>query len=410
MIKMLLISSVCSRLKFEEVQALHNKKPVCPSQQYFHNMLSGVDLQRCEIDVCAIRPIIRTDMKQKRKWITSGMDEEEGKKFNYIPMLIFPFIGDIWLWIAIAFEAIKWVLNNKGQNLIIVCDTLIPGSSAAKFVGHLLGIKVVAAITDLTESIYEILTPNWGNLKRKLYRVKQKMDAKSIQNYDGYIYISDAMDKIVNPKHKPSICIEAIVDDSEWAHFKNEYRDSEIRKVVYAGKLSAQFGIEKLIEVIRLIQRCNVSFDIYGSGPYESIILQAADRDKRIRYYGSVSHDEVIRAEVNSDLLINLRPTKYKFTKTTFPSKIAEYMASGTPVLTTKISGIPDDYWKYLFVADDEKPENIARQIEEILDMTRGMIQEKAQSARQFILQEKNGKTQAEKIVNFCYKIRASKI
>ena len=51
-------------------------------------------------------------------------------------------------------------------------------------------------------------------------------------------------------------------------------------------------------------------------------------------------------------LLINLRNPEDKYTKYSFPSKTFEYMVSGTPFFTTKLEGIPSEYYNYLYCID----------------------------------------------------------
>ena len=56
---------------------------------------------------------------------------------------------------------------------------------------------------------------------------------------------------------------------------------------------------------------------------------------------------------------MNPRFTGAEYTLYSFPSKNIEYMVSGTPVITTRLAGIPDDYYPYVFVFEEEINENI---------------------------------------------------
>ena len=44
-----------------------------------------------------------------------------------------------------------------------------------------------------------------------------------------------------------------------------------------------------------------------------------------------------------------------------------EYMASGTPVLTTRLPGMPAEYYPYVEFIDEETPEGIARALKRVL-------------------------------------------
>ena len=88
-------------------------------------------------------------------------------------------------------------------------------------------------------------------------------------------------------------------------------------------------------------------------------------------------NEEVVSAELEASLLINPRPTHEEFTKYSFPSKNMEYMASGTPVLTTKLPGMPADYYPYVFLVNDESAEGMAKAYRDVLEKTEQYLNEK---------------------------------
>lgn len=81
--------------------------------------------------------------------------------------------------------------------------------------------------------------------------------------------------------------------------------------------------------------------EIYGDGDYRAELVELAAKHDRIIYKGLVSRDVIVARQKQVALLINPRPSSYEYTQYSFPSKIMEYMLSGTPVLTTKLPGIP---------------------------------------------------------------------
>ena len=76
-------------------------------------------------------------------------------------------------------------------------------------------------------------------------------------------------------------------------------------------------------------------------------------------------------------------------------------MVSGTPVLTTKLSGIPDEYFDYCFTADVFSANNIGKKITEILAMPEDELKAFGIKARQFVLNNKNSYVQSGKILQF---------
>ena len=99
-------------------------------------------------------------------------------------------------------------------------------------------------------------------------------------------------------------------------------------------------------------------------------------------------------------LLVNPRPTAPEYTKYSFPSKNMEYMASGTPLLTTHLASLPDEYIPYVYLIEDESVEGIAETIKTVLLLDRRELDEKGRKAQQFVFTKKTGKMQANRIVN----------
>ncbi len=50
-----------------------------------------------------------------------------------------------------------------------------------------------------------------------------------------------------------------------------------------------------------------------------------------------------------------------------FLQKNIEYMASGTPLLTTKLPGMPKEYYPYVFLIENESVEGYAKALESVL-------------------------------------------
>ena len=76
-----------------------------------------------------------------------------------------------------------------------------------------------------------------------------------------------------------------------------------------------------------------------------------------------------------------------------------EYMASATPVLTTRLPGMPKEYYPYVNFIDDESPRGIARALEAVFSRTEADLGRQGQAARDFVLKERNNRVQAGKIL-----------
>lgn len=94
---------------------------------------------------------------------------------------------------------------------------------------------------------------------------------------------------------------------------------------------------------------------IYGTGNYIDEIIKMSKENMKIIYGGVVNNKIIIQEELDSILLINPRPLQNcsancDFTRYSFPSKNIEYMSSGTPLLATKLPGMPKKYYSYIYI------------------------------------------------------------
>ena len=98
-------------------------------------------------------------------------------------------------------------------------------------------------------------------------------------------------------------------------------------------------------------------------------------------------------------LLVNPRPTNEEYVKYSFPSKTMEYMASGTPVLTTVLPGMPKEYYPYVNFIREESPQGIADALKTVLASSDDELFAQGCRAREFVLKERNNVVQAKKIL-----------
>lgn len=167
--------------------------------------------------------------------------------------------------------------------------------------------------------------------------------------------------------------------------------DNEERFVItYAGGLTLEANLDAFIEALKQIGQTNVQFVVMGCGPEESKIKKLANDNCFVEFRGMCPHAEVLRQLLSSTLLVIPRATGYEYTKYSCPSKLLEYMASGVPVVTTHLAGIPDDYLPHVFLFRDDSVHGMKSTMVEILSMPKKMLEERGASARRFLEEEKN--------------------
>lgn len=183
---------------------------------------------------------------------------------------------------------------------------------------------------------------------------------------------------------------------------KTTTKNETIRKennVLYCGSLNDYSGIRNLCNAMHYVTG-NVFLDIYGSGELGDFVKECAKKDNRIRYHGRIPNSAILTKQKEAKFLINPRPINDPISMVTFPSKIFEYMMSGTPVISTKLSGFSSDYeGKVIFCGDSS--EGIADAINRAMKMSDSEKEALALSASTFIVENKTWEKQTCKIADY---------
>ena len=291
----------------------------------------------------------------------------------------------------------KW-LNDHAEDGIILTYSIPPFlvkdilTYAKKY--H---VKTAAIIPDLLRDMY--INENQHTI---LYRLKQwylKPALRLQGDYDGYVYLTDAMSEIVAPG-KPYMVMEGIADTGNVIAPDTEEKAAP-RGIMYAGMLHEKYGILNLIDAFEQLDMPDAELWLFGEGTAVPEIKARAAADNRIRYFGSVSRSQILEYERRATLLVNPRDPAETFTKYSFPSKTIEYMLSGTPLMTTKLKGIPEAYFDYVFSSESNRTEALAEAIKKAMQRPEKELMKFGRRAQEFIKREKNSCWQVKRILTF---------
>ncbi|MDL2225201.1 glycosyltransferase [Eubacteriales bacterium OttesenSCG-928-M02] len=358
-------------------ESIRQKGTYTPAQQYNHLLASGLALNGCDVHVLALQ---EKDADHKRKHV------EDGIHYHFIPTLYLPKmigvsrVAYVWLFTALFFL--------RYPNTVVVGDYLTNIFFYITSVGRLFRKKVFSVVTDFAKYLSnEQTSVKW-----------LKHCDKSIHRSCGYIVISkQMMDKLPN---KPSIVIEGIVPVSSSDSKKGTVNNLSKQKIcIYAGSIHKKYGMEMLIDGFLSAKLDNWELHFYGLGDYVDSLKKIENECPQIRYRGVVTLEELREIEENASLLMNPRPSTDEYTKYSFPSKLMEYMTTGTYVATTKLPAIPDEYEDYMYFIVPENASGIKDMFRKIEKMGTKALREKGKNAKTYVEANKNAKIQGEKVL-----------
>ena len=377
-------SYLCSEVKYKELYVNSAVKPGIQVQKFNRLLVEGLSLNGINVQCLSSLPMSR--IISQKIFIIERNDSVENVKFYYLPILNIPIIKDLLILVLSFFKGLFFAC--KESSSFMVCDILsMPNSLGCAIAYRLLGKKVLGIVTDLPEDVIST------KIFLKLYYLV-------IQMCTHYVFMTKEMNLKLNKTGKPFKIIEGISDIKRVIEKQEENKFSSAKICLYAGNCNKKNGVDKLIEAILLLKYKNIILHIFGSGDEVGYIEKVAKKEKQIQYHGIQPNDEVLVYQSNSDLLINPRPSEEEFTKYSFPSKNMEYMTSGTPLLTTKLVGMPEEYYEYVYLFDDESVEGMSKKIDEVLSLSEETRKKTGLKAREFILKEKNNVIQTRKMID----------
>ena len=395
--KILYASNICSNKEFKKIFDICEIKPLQSIQKFNKLLCDGFIINGVDVSIITSAPVNKK-MCSKIFW-KSKREIEENIEFNYCHMINLPLIKFITLFFSSLFMSLRWCIETrKEKKRIVIYDAYYPIiANVVAIVAKMFNIKVIGLYTDLPKCMAQNLKKK-NKIKSAIRSIFMFIDKISNNICNGYIILTEQMNEVVNKKNKPYIVIEGMVDYQDVNKVKNikKYKDFTI---MYAGGLYEKYGVKMLIEAVKNLS--DVKLRLYGDGELVELLKTKYRDDANIFYGGTLTNNEILIEEKKCTLLINPRFSNEEYTKYSFPSKNMEYMASGTPLLTTKLLGMPKEYYKYVFFIKNESVDGIINEIENIKTLSNEELFKKGKKSQDFVIKYKNNIIQSKKIIDF---------
>ncbi|WP_337042025.1 glycosyltransferase family 4 protein [Emticicia sp. 17c] len=287
----------------------------------------------------------------------------------------------------------RWAAKESGEKYIIVYSLIIPHLKAAiEAKAADPSIKVCVVIPDLPQYMSGKTNAIYRFLKNRSFTLIKKY----LQQIDSSIVLTEYMIEALHLEKKNNLVIESIFDQS-FSHFPVVEKKKK-KAILYSGTLDKRYGVMDLVHAFGLIKQKDYELWICGDGDSREAIEEICQHDKRIIYKGKLPRNKVLELQTEAKVLVNPRSNDGEYTKYSFPSKIMEYFASGTPCIINKLDGIPNEYYNYCFVIDGNSHELLAAKMQEVCNMPDEELKQIGQKAYEFVKSSKNCTIQGQKI------------
>lgn len=393
----LVVTNSCSQKKYDEICEKRIKPSIDPQQKFFRLMIEGLfKSNKGNVTALSALPVSASTVKKKKFHYEEDITDV-GVAYCYLPFKN----GKITRYLSLLFSTRKyvktWCKENNSKNAFIIVDPLVPVIAIpTRKVAQKLGFRVCAVVTDLPTLSTNMKERKESLIKKKLLSIYQKLADKDLRSYDAYVPLTKSINDVVNPKEKPYVIIEGFADynDDQLSTVHDNY-------IMYAGGVYEKYGVKTLVEAFLKLKRNDIELHIFGEGSYTGELELISRNNPKVKYMGCVTPDKVVEYEKRALLLVNPRPTNETFSKFSFPSKTMEYLLSGTAVASTKLPGIPEEYFDYMYALDGLNSEKMASCLENILSQPNEALYDFGEKGHDFVLKEKNNIVMSEKICFF---------
>lgn len=268
-----------------------------------------------------------------------------------------------WIKYVTQIKSVEQLLNENTFDTVITYN--FPAVSSMKLL-KLCRKRKFTAISDCTEW-YDHRISGLSGLIRfidselRMKYFNKKYDALICISSYLYDYYKDCGNKTILPP----------LTDAAESKYRNEQPAARDKiALIYAGSPGNK---DKIYDIIRILSRIKdidnkITFDIFGTAKIET-------RAGFVRFNGTAPHTEVIKYIAASDFLIFVRESS-RVNNAGFPTKFAEAITCGTPVITNRTS----DLEKYLtegkngFFLNTEDDALMKDQLETLLNTGREKI------------------------------------
>lgn len=211
----------------------------------------------------------------------------------------------------------------------------------------------------------------FGSSKSALRQNERKL--RMLRQMDGLFVISNSLKKYYVEKGIPDCIVHVINMFVDTTRFYGLEKTTNEKYIGYCGAVSCEKdGVDTLIKAFAIFHKTHPDYmlKIFGKGMGENVIpslkqlAESKGVNENVVFTGQVAPEKMPQLLYDASILALARPDNVQ-AQNGFPTKLGEYLATGNPIVVTKVGEIPlfltDGVTAFLAKQDD--PEDFAKQL-----------------------------------------------
>lgn len=249
-------------------------------------------------------------------------------------------------------EGRRTLSEGRGSDGIIVYALHTPFIAASLVLKRLFKVPVFVFVPDLPMHMA-------GKRLYGIHSIAKRVDNWFLQlmitHVDLTFPISESMAQSWLPNSVKHLVVEGVAPARVPAKRKAK-TCSKPPQILYTGQFS---HITNFATMFASCPEIDVNLVFVGGGPDGEKLKQLAASDYRITVKPFVIGEALEQEFSDADYLLNPRDTHWVGARYSFPSKLFDYMARGRPILSTRMPGIPDEYFDCFLELSDNSPQSL---------------------------------------------------
>lgn len=351
-----------------EMLLKNNKKAPNPSNQNFHNKLINILRTKFALGAFSTHPMESDFFVEKNK----------NDYYHYPCYVNIPLLKQL----GIITGGLKYY-RERTPNIIFVDTLNVTLLDLARKLKKRHNLKVIGIVTD-----------NPINITGASKKYSESVFKKSAV-CDGFIGLTEGLLRFFNPQQKPSIVVPGFIETAE------TYTGEKEKYAFFAGAMYPKFGVDNLLTTFREL---DVPFKLVvaGHGPLAEYLVEHPHDN--IEFLGQVSPSVAFRIAQRAYININPRPIDEQIDLFSVPSKVIDYINSGTVTISTENKEINNLVGDNIYWIKDAEPQTILAAIKAV-DKNYNYYKQRAAVAKKDLTTALNNEVLINKIEDLINKI-----
>ena len=345
--KIIYFTNALDQSSFKDYLSMWKVSPNLSNQNFHNKLIRAIALYN-EVEVISIRAINSNFEKSKLK---RSEFKENNITWKY-PKVTTSRVGKY----LCLNSRINKVLSLDKKDSVILVDALNYSLVKEAYKLHKKeGYKIIGVCTD---NPYNISFTN------SLY---QKKLMKYATQLDGYIVLTEGINKVFNINNKPSLTIEGV---SEELDVKPSSK-VEGKYFYFGGSLMGEYGVYNLIDAFNELELKDTKLVLCGHHLEKEKLHAKIANNPAILYLGAVSYLDNLALEKGAILSVNPRPINAKIDECSIPSKTLECLSLKCLNVTVKNEILLKNYEDEIIWANSSDVEDLKEAINKALSLSK---------------------------------------